>query len=280
MLAIELEKRATEIGGYVADPNLKRAESLWADIRAEYGYKADGKRPIVTGEGNPKFVAECGITIPSGSESGYCTNDETCRRVCVVGESARGRWESIRLARLVRAILLQRDPGAFLAIVRRDLAREAGAGRSAFRPNANSDIRWEIVAPELADYAAAVGMAQYDYTKRRARVGFVQPNYRTTYSATRATREATVRSIIGRGDTVTMVFPTVGKGNVPTVWRGIPVINGDVTDNRFTDPRGVIVGLSAKGLLTPYALAGAAHPLLSELDARDARTAPRGVAWL
>jgi len=41
-----------------------------------------------------------------------------------------------------------------------------------------------------------------------------------------------------------VVFPTDA---FPETWRGIPVINGDESDLRFTDPVGVIVGLRAKG---------------------------------
>ena len=34
---------------------------------------------------------------------------------------------------------------------------------------------------------------------------------------------------------------------LPAEYAGYPVIDGDATDLRFTDPRGVIVGLLAKG---------------------------------
>jgi len=34
---------------------------------------------------------------------------------------------------------------------------------------------------------------------------------------------------------------------LPTEYLGFPVINGDLTDERFTDARGCIVGLKAKG---------------------------------
>jgi len=88
------------------------------------------------------------------------------------------------------------------------------------------------------------------------RVGFLAENYRTTYSVTRATRAETVARITGRGDTVTAVFPSVAP--IPAAWRGLPVVDGDTTDDRFSDPSGVVVGLKAKGKLR-----GALdHPLL------------------
>ena len=40
-----------------------------------------------------------------------------------------------------------------------------------------------------------------------------------------------------------MVF----RNELPTHWNGFPVINGDENDLRFLDPKGVVVGLKAKG---------------------------------
>jgi hypothetical protein len=39
----------------------------------------------------------------------------------------------------------------------------------------------------------------------------------------------------------------VFSGPLPKIWRGRKVIDGDTTDLRFLDPRGIIVGLKAKG---------------------------------
>jgi hypothetical protein len=41
---------------------------------------------------------------------------------------------------------------------------------------------------------------------------------------------------------IAAVFKTV-----PATYMGLPVIDGDETDLRFLDPKGVIVGLKAKG---------------------------------
>ena len=37
------------------------------------------------------------------------------------------------------------------------------------------------------------------------------------------------------------------SGKLPETWNGRPVIDGDLSDLRFLDSRGVIVGLKAKG---------------------------------
>jgi hypothetical protein len=39
----------------------------------------------------------------------------------------------------------------------------------------------------------------------------------------------------------------VFAGELPARYKGIKVINGDESDLRFLDPKGVIVGLHAKG---------------------------------
>ena len=124
------------------------------------------------------------------------------------------------------------------------------------RPNANSDVAWERIAPALFELIATWNGRAYDYTKRMDRVGFLAENYRTTYSLTRATRPDTVRRITGRGDTVTAVFPSVAP--IPATWHGLTVVDGDSTDDRFSDPSGVVVGLKAKGKLRGMA----DHPLL------------------
>ena len=46
------------------------------------------------------------------------------------------------------------------------------------------------------------------------------------------------------GQNVAVVFRSK---DIPKVWKGLNVFNGDITDLRFLDPKNVIVGLYAKG---------------------------------
>ena len=57
------------------------------------------------------------------------------------------------------------------------------------------------------------------------------------------TNEAQAIDILRAGCNVAVVF---GKG-LPATWQGFEVINGDESDLRFLDKRGVVVGLKAKG---------------------------------
>ena len=129
-------------------------------------------------------------------------------------------------------------------------ARKLGK-RAAIRLNATSDLLWEKLFPEL--FAAFPMVAWYDYTKAPInRRDTSIPNYHLTYSY--ADGEANHNAAIGwleSGANVAMVFDTRRHDPLPTTHtiNGISytVIDGDIDDRRYLDPKGVIVGLRAKG---------------------------------
>jgi hypothetical protein len=263
MHAIILETAARKVDGFTPIEDLKTAESLWADMRQAYGFRPNGKARLLTPPDAQHKVGlndrpTWSLALTAGVEGGLCTNDKACRAVCVL-DSGNGRYQSVRRSREARTAFLLTHPEAFGAILQRDIRWMARRGVVDGRPNAASDLAWEIVFPWLADLVASNDGALYDYTKRRNRVGYLASNYRVTYSATASTREETVRAIVGNGDTVTMVLPVKKGQPLPASWRGLPMVDGDISDDRFRDPRGVIVGLRAKGGLRGLS----AHPLLS-----------------
>ena len=56
--------------------------------------------------------------------------------------------------------------------------------------------------------------------------------------------DSCVDKVLRAGGNVAVVFEKV----LPGYYKGVPVINGDESDVRFMDSKGVIVGLKAKGL--------------------------------
>ena len=72
--------------------------------------------------------------------------------------------------------------------------------------------------------------------------GLLPRNYHLTFSRSE-TNEADCLDVLRAGGTVAVVF-----ANKPDTWHGFPVIDGDKHDLRHLDPRGVVVGLSPKGL--------------------------------
>ena len=112
-----------------------------------------------------------------------------------------------------------------------------------FRLNGTSDLSWEKY--EVADGKNIFQMFPevqfYDYTKILGRKVSHIPNYHLTFSKADG-NDMDVRLAASNGMNVAAVFY-----KLPETYIGRPVINGDETDLRFLDPKGVIVGLKAKG---------------------------------
>jgi hypothetical protein len=73
--------------------------------------------------------------------------------------------------------------------------------------------------------------------------GKLPSNYSLTFSRSE-TNETQCLEVLKRGGNVAVVFRSK---TLPTHWNGFKVINGDENDLRFLDPKGVVVGLTAKG---------------------------------
>jgi len=112
-----------------------------------------------------------------------------------------------------------------------------------FRLNGTSDIAWEkyevISGKNIFQMFPEVQF--YDYTKIVGRKVKHIPNYHLTFSKADG-NDMDVRLAASNGMNIAAVFK-----ELPEKYIGRPVINGDETDLRFLDPKGVIVGLKAKG---------------------------------
>jgi hypothetical protein len=120
------------------------------------------------------------------------------------------------------------------------------------RPNGTSDIPFEKYpcirdGIEYANIFFAFSEIQfYDYTKILGRKVNHIPNYHLTFSAADG-NDSDVIKAIAQGYNIAVVFG-IKKGTAfPDTYLGRPVFNGDDSDLRFLDPKGVIVGLYAKG---------------------------------
>ena len=119
-----------------------------------------------------------------------------------------------------------------------------------FRLNGTSDLSWEKyeMTEDMNVFDVFAGIQFYDYTKLPNPWERVRPNYHLTYSYSERTGSwATVSSIIAHGVNVAIVFDRLKGEALPTTYRGIPVLDGDIHDLRFRDPMGHIVGLRFKG---------------------------------
>jgi len=81
----------------------------------------------------------------------------------------------------------------------------------------------------------------YDYTKNHFRFDQVlSKNYSLVFSRSETNHKKSIE-LLKRGIKVAMVFDVA-----PTKFEGFKVINGDETDLRFLDKKGVIIGLKYK----------------------------------
>ena len=126
--------------------------------------------------------------------------------------------------------------------------------KPAVRLNGTSDIPWENVkfqnpskswSPLINLFQAFPRIQFYDYTKskKRALSETLPQNYHLTFSRSEVTSNDDLWSVIKSRTSCAVVF----KSFVPETFEGLPVIDGDQTDLRFLDPKGFVIGLSAKG---------------------------------
>ena len=117
-----------------------------------------------------------------------------------------------------------------------------------FRLNGTSDLAWEKY--EVQDGKNIFQMFPevqfYDYTKILGRKVAHIPNYHLTFSAADG-NDADVLKAIASGMNVATVFGLKKTEPMPETYNGRTVFNGDESDLRFLDPKGVVVGLYAKG---------------------------------
>ena len=121
-----------------------------------------------------------------------------------------------------------------------------------FRLNGTSDLSWEkyevIRDGKLYRniFTAFPDVQFYDYTKVLGRKISDIKNYHLTFSAADG-NDADVMKAIQQNYNVATVFGIKKTLPMPESYNGLPVFNGDESDLRFLDPKGVVVGLYAKG---------------------------------
>jgi hypothetical protein len=117
------------------------------------------------------------------------------------------------------------------------------------RLNTTSDIRWELISPDMISVLTSKGVNLYDYTAWSPADRKPSADYSLTYSAKEPTHTSDeyLKGILSSGGTVAMPFTTARGEALPEVWHGFTVIDGDESDERRLDPAGVVVGLRAKG---------------------------------
>ena len=164
---------------------------------------------------------------------------------------------AIQKARIRKTKMFFEDRNTFINLLVKDI--ELGIKQSArlnltpvFRLNGTSDLafeKYEVVRNGRLYrniFSAFSEVTFYDYTKILGRKIKEIPNYSLTFSAADG-NDADVAKAIVQGYNIATVFGIKKTLPMPETYLGLPVFNGDESDLRFLDPKGVVVGLYAKG---------------------------------
>jgi hypothetical protein len=121
------------------------------------------------------------------------------------------------------------------------------------RLNCTSDIDWQNVKVNgQSIFEIFPDIQFYDYTKNPAKFNNIASNYHLTFSYT-GRNWLLCKALLKQGFNVAMVFNVKNEKELPAMYKGYPVINGDLTDYRVIDGKGIIVGLKWKHIANKIA---------------------------
>ena len=193
-----------------------------------------------------------------------------CTDICL-NIAGRGQFNTIQQARLKKTNYYLNDTNHFMGnLIRRvnnfiKLADKRGL-IPVIRLNGTSDIPFEDIKVkinislfQIYNEIKIIGDTQiggyynifelfpniqwYDYTKYPLNKRTLTPNYDLTFSLAEHNYKRAVKYLDTKSGRVSAVF----SHNIPKTYKGYKVINGDDSDLRFLEPKGVIVGLKFKG---------------------------------
>jgi hypothetical protein len=217
-------------------------------------------RPIL-GESSAKTV--------KGEKIGYLTaicylvpDEKLCPFAIMAGcfdgclkSAGRGAFNSVQAARAAKTRFFYDNQRAFMLSLCADIwTHQRRAEKLGLiplvRPNGTSDIPFEnILIDGRTIFQIFADVQFYDYTKHPSRnlAGKTAGNYDLTYSFSALTPKTI--SIKGLSNTANQRTAVVflNRSEIPSEFRGWPVVDGDDTDVRHIEPRSVVVALYAKG---------------------------------
>ena len=178
-----------------------------------------------------------------------------CRSGCLFTAGLGGVYPSVRIARIKKTHMFHNDKTKFFSLFHNDIEKfkkfcKKHNVKPTVRDDGTSDLGLSIMASKKHP-----DVQFYNYTKSVKRYyrflnGHFNSNVHFTFSRSEE-NEADAFDILEAGGQVAFVF----RKDIPKKWKGYTVVNGDLTDLRFTDRKvfnipdgqGFIVGLKAKG---------------------------------
>lgn len=170
-----------------------------------------------------------------------------CSAACLFKSGFGGMYNAVEKGRVNKTEWYLNNREEFMLTLEKEIGaaikRHKDKAIVTFRLNGTSDIRWEKIKVREGKniFELYPDVQFYDYTKNPLRFNNELPlNYHLTFSRSE-TNDKDVINLLKRGFNVAMVF-----NEVPKMYLGYKVINGDESDLRFKDEKGVIVGLKYK----------------------------------
>jgi hypothetical protein len=202
----------------------------------------------IKGDGDELLTAIMYLIPWKSFGANLCPSAElaACHGPCLVS-AGRGAFSSVIAGRARKTEWYIKDRAGFMAQLVIDVTRfvkycNPRNIKPCIRLNGTSDIRWEQIPVVDAqgnthkNIMEAFPMVQfYDYTKIANRRN-VPNNYHLTwsYSGANPKYSAMMDTAVANGMNVAVVFRT--KGIIPASFKGLPTVDGDKNDLRFSRP--------------------------------------------
>jgi len=199
------------------------------------------------------------LYLSPANTSGYnvCSHSTPeCRLGCLATSGRAGMelvsgGDRIKNARIKKTRLFYEEPEFFMSWVIAEIClARAKAQKDGFffsvRLNGTSDIDWQNVKINgQTIFEIFPDILFYDYTKNANKFFNLAPNYHLTYSYTGRNWKL-CEVMLKKGHNVAMIFNVKHERYLPLSYKGYKVINGDLTDYRIDDAKGIIIGLKWK----------------------------------
>lgn len=207
------------------------------------------------------------IYLAPANTSGYnvCSHSTPeCRMGCLATsghagmEIMAGKTSKIVDSRIKKTRLFYEQPEFFMQwLIAEIKANQAKAKKQnlgfSVRLNGTADIDWANVLVNGQNIFQIFSDVQfYDYSKSNLKFNNKPNNYHLTYSFTGRNTNQCIE-LLNRGFNVAVVFNVKRESDLPKTFMNYPVINGDETDFRVLDAKGIIIGLKFKHIANKQA---------------------------
>lgn len=241
---------------------IKNAKAAWSKVRVAYGLGAAATELLTAPDANLKLAKATapsyGLTLQHyvqklsfGLVINACPKAGDCTKVCVL-DNGFGLYPRVQTARRAKTEFLATEPYHFGVLLARELAKACDGRKILLRPNVNSDLQWECIAPSLTSGELfGDSIISYGYSKLPDTLvhngGWVDTRYRVSYSWNEQSKDTTAAADFLRSGGNIAIVTDRKPGDEIKQWSWHKVVDADKTDEWILEHDGVWGDLSAKG---------------------------------